>query len=54
MEHRQKLIQNQLTEAEQIKGRNGRSIFNDWHQPEEPEDCSREDIARSYRLRRGF
>jgi len=47
----QKLKSNQLSEYEIIKGRNGISIFSDWHQPEEPENYSREDIAKAYRIR---
>lgn len=45
---------NQLTESETVKGRNGVPLFNEWHRPEEPDDCSRGDIARAYRVRSGY
>ena len=49
-------IYNQSTnEAETIKGRNGRPLFDAWSKiPYDAEDDSRADIARSYRLGRGF
>ena len=43
-----------VTESEMIRGRNGISIFDEWRKPEEPEDCSRGEIARSCRLGRAF
>lgn len=50
----QKLKNNQISEYELIKGHNGISIFSEWHQSEEPEDYSRAEIAKSYRLRREY
>lgn len=47
----QKLINNQLSEAERIRGKNGKALFNDWHQSKEPEDYSREEITKLYRVR---
>jgi hypothetical protein len=53
--HNQKLKNNQATEAELIKGRNGISIFNDFSRlPEDAEDCSREEIMKLYKLRRDY
>ena len=49
-----KLVLNQLSEYELIRGKNGISLFSDWHQPEERDDCSRGDIAKSYRLLRNY
>lgn len=43
-----------VTEAELIRGRNGTSIFNEWYKPKEPEDNSRGEIARAYRLGREY
>lgn len=49
------LICNQLTDAETIKGRNGRPLFSEWAKlPEEYDESSRAEIARSYRLGKGF
>jgi hypothetical protein len=47
-----KLELNQLTVAETIKGANGKPLFFEWSKtPEDLENCSREEIARSYRIR---
>jgi hypothetical protein len=46
------LICNQLTEAETVKGRNGRPLFSEWSRvPEEFSDESKGEISRSYRVR---
>jgi len=50
----QVLICNQLTDSELIRGKNGIVIFDEWHRPEEYDNCSRGDIARACRLGRGF
>ena len=47
-----KLDLNQLTVAETIKGANGRPLFFEWSKvPEDSENCSRAEIARSYRIK---
>ena len=47
-----KLELNQLTVAESIKGANGRPLFFEWSKtPEDSGNCSREEIARSYRIK---
>jgi hypothetical protein len=43
-----------LTESEMIRGKNGRAIFYEWYRPEEPDDCSWGEIAKSYRLGKEF
>lgn len=50
----QALKNNQATEAELVRGKNGVALFSDWYQPEQPEDYSREEITKLYRLRRGY
>ena len=50
----QALKNNQATETELIRGKNGVALFSDWHQPEQPEDYSREEITKLYRLRRDY
>jgi hypothetical protein len=49
--HNQKPKSNQATEAESIRGKNGKSLFSDWYKPEESADDSREEITRLYRVR---
>ncbi len=47
-----KLELNQLTVAETIKGANGKPLFFEWDiVPKDSENCSREEIARSYRIK---
>lgn len=48
----QALKNNQATEAELVRGKNGVALFSDWHQPEQPENDSREETTKLYRLRR--
>jgi hypothetical protein len=46
---------NQLSIAETIKGKNGRSLYFEWSKfPEESDDCNQKNIAKSYRLGEGF
>jgi hypothetical protein len=45
---------NCVTECELVRGRNGVAIFDEWRRKEEPEDCSRGEIKRAYRLGEGF
>lgn len=50
--HNNKLELNQLTVAETIKGANGRPLFFEWSKvSEDVDNCSREEVARSYRIR---
>lgn len=52
---KQELKCNQLSESELINGRNGIALFHDWSRlPKKPGNCSRDEIARSYRLKKGF
>jgi hypothetical protein len=49
-----KLVLNQLSEYELIRGPNGISLFSDWHKPEEPEDCSWCDVAKACKTKGGY
>lgn len=47
-----KLDLNQLTVAETIKGANGKPLFFEWSKThDDSENCSRAEIARSYRIK---
>jgi hypothetical protein len=43
-----------LTESEMIRGKNGIAIFDEWYRPEEPDNCSRGDIAKACRLEKVY
>lgn len=45
-----RLKNNCLTEAELVRGKNGRAIFSDWYKPKEEEECSWREIARANRV----
>lgn len=48
------LVKHQLSEAELVRGKNGVSLFSDWHKPEEPEDCSWRDVAKACKTKGGY
>lgn len=41
------LKNNCLTEAELVRGKNGRAIFGDWHQVREVENCSWREVKKA-------